>query len=258
MGKNNLSAAVDTVKSAAKKHSPEILMGIGIAGMISTTVLAVEATPKALDIMAEINEEHAEDTDKKAYTKDVITRVAPVYIPSAIICGLSIACLIGASSVNFRRNAALATAYSLSESALREYQDKITETFGEKKERSIRDSIAKDRIDKDPVENHDVIVTKDGDTLCYEYLSGRYFKSDYDRLQRAVNDLNHKMLCDDYVSLNDLYDEIGLKFNGMGDQLGWRVDRGLIKLDISAQLTSQNEPCLVIDYETRPTYDYDR
>ena len=27
------------------KHSPEILTGIGIAGMITTTVLAVKATP---------------------------------------------------------------------------------------------------------------------------------------------------------------------------------------------------------------------
>lgn len=258
MGKINLSEVVKTLQSTAKKHSPEILMGMGIAGMVSTTVLAVQATPKALDIMAEINEEHAEDTDKKEYSKAVLARVVPVYIPSAILGGLSIACLIGASSVNFRRNAALATAYSLSESALKEYRDKVTETFGEKKERNIRDSIAKDRIERDPVENHDIIITEHGDTLCYEYISGRYFRSDYDRLQKAVNNLNHQMLCNDYVSLNDFYDEIGLKFNGVGEELGWRVDRGLIQLDISAQLTAKNEPCLVIDYETRPTYDYDR
>lgn len=34
-----------------KKHSPEILTGIGIAGMIATTVSAVRATPKALQLI---------------------------------------------------------------------------------------------------------------------------------------------------------------------------------------------------------------
>lgn len=36
-----------------KKHSPEILTGIGIAGMITTTVMAVRATPKALILIEE-------------------------------------------------------------------------------------------------------------------------------------------------------------------------------------------------------------
>lgn len=258
MGKINLSQVVKSVQLATKKHSPEILTGIGIAGMITTTIMAVKATPKALDILTEIKEKHEEDPDKKAYSKEVIVKVCPVYIPSVVIGGLSIACLIGASSVNFRRNAALATAYSLSESALKEYQEKVIETVGEKKERGIKDSIAKDRIDKDPVDNKEVIITGNGDSLCYETLSGRYFRSDYDRLQRAVNDLNHKMICDNYVSLNDFYDEIGLKWNGIGEQIGWKVDRGLIELDTSAQLAGEKkEPCLVIDYVTRPTYDFD-
>ena len=48
MPKHNLSSIAKSVRTAMKKHSPEILTGIGIAGMITTTVMAVRVTPKAL------------------------------------------------------------------------------------------------------------------------------------------------------------------------------------------------------------------
>ena len=43
----SLGRTVNRVGFKLKKHSPEILTGIGIAGMISATVMAVRATPKA-------------------------------------------------------------------------------------------------------------------------------------------------------------------------------------------------------------------
>ena len=46
MGKHSLSSIAKSVRTAMKKHSPEILTGIGIAGMITTTVMAVRATQK--------------------------------------------------------------------------------------------------------------------------------------------------------------------------------------------------------------------
>ena len=48
MPKQSLASIAKSVRTAMKKHSPEILTGIGIAGMITTTVMAVKATPKAL------------------------------------------------------------------------------------------------------------------------------------------------------------------------------------------------------------------
>ena len=44
----NFNLIVNDVKTTLSKHAPEILTGIGIAGMVTTTVLAVRATPKAL------------------------------------------------------------------------------------------------------------------------------------------------------------------------------------------------------------------
>ena len=176
MNTNGLTKIVKGVRTAAKKHSPEILTGLGIAGMVTTAVMAVRATPKALILIDEAEQEK----------NDTLTPVETVkaawkcYIPSMIVGGISIGCLIGASSVNARRNAALATAYALSESTLKEYQEKVIEEVGERKEREVRDKIDKDKIDQKPVSKSEVIITDAGDVLCFEKLSGRYFKSSMD------------------------------------------------------------------------------
>lgn len=139
--KKELAKSFLSLKTAIKKHSPEILTGIGIAGMITTTVMAVRATPKALILIEERKEEIGAE---KLEAMDMVKTAWACYIPAAITGTLSVACLIGASSVNARRNAALATAYTLSESALKNYQGKVIEMFGEKKNEAVKDAIAKD------------------------------------------------------------------------------------------------------------------
>lgn len=255
MKKPKLSSISKGIRGAITKHSPEILTGIGIAGMITTTIMAVRATPKALILIEERKEEI--DVDKLTPI-ELIKTTWTCYIPAAITGGLSIICLIGASSVNARRNAALATAYTLSESALKEYQEKVIETIGEKKEQSVRDAIAKDRIDKNPVSSREVIITEKGNTLCYDTISGRYFKSDIDKLKKVENELNRRMRDEMYISLNEFYYEIGLNPISIGDDIGWNIDHGYIELNFSSQLTDDGNPCLVIDYQVAPGYEYNR
>lgn len=250
-----VSKMIKNFKYQLGKHSPEILTGIGIAGMITTTIMAVKATPKALDLLEEVkNETNGED--KKIVGKTIVTKVAPVYIPATITGCFSIACLIGASSVNVKRNAALATAYSLSESALKEYQTKVVETIGEKKEQAVRDAIAKDTINKNPVTNTEVFITTKGDTLCYDSISGRYFTSDIEKLRKIENELNRKLMSEMYISLNELYYEIGLRCTDQGNELGFNIDDGLIDFQFSAQITDDNRPCIVIGYRIGPRYGY--
>lgn len=250
---NKLSEIVKNVRTVIKKHSPEILTGIGIAGMVTTTVMAVKATPKAIILIEKRKNE--DDMDQLTFVETVKTAWT-CYIPAAVTGGLSIACLIGASSVNARRNTALATAYTLSESALKEYQGKVVETIGEKKEQAVRDAISKDKIDRDPVSNKEVIITDKGNTLCYDVVSGRYFKSDIDKLKKAENELNRQMRDDMYISLNEFYFEIGLKPSSIGDDIGWNIDQGYINLSFSSQLADDGTPCLVVDYLVAPRYDF--
>lgn len=261
---------IKNIKSAMIKHSPEILTGIGITGMITTTVMAVRATPKALILIEEekrsINYDILEAAKKngdescskieKLKPLDTIKVAWKCYIPATITGAISVVCLIGASSVNMRRNAALATAYTLSESALKEYQEKVIESIGNKKEQTIRDAVAKDKIEKSPIQNTEVIVTGKGETLCYDTISGRYFKSDIEKLRQVVNDLNLRMRDEMYISLNEFYYEIGMDNIKVGDDLGWNIDSGYIDLRYSSQLATDGTPCLVIDYSYGPRYDF--
>lgn len=243
------------VRNTLSKHSPVILTGVGIAGMITTTVLAVKATPKALKLIEE--EKKKERTDKLTPIETVKV-TWKCYIPAVATGVTSTACLIGANSVNAKRNAALATAYQLSKTALTEYKEKVVETIGEKKEAVIREEIAKDKIEKDPVSNTQVIITGKGDTLCYDIQVGRYFKSDQERIKKAINELNRKMIYENYISLNEFYYELGLDGTRLGDALGWNLDDGLIEVDFSAQLADDGTPCIAMDYNIAPRYDYSK
>lgn len=253
MNKSKASNFFKNVQKTVSKHSPEILMGIGIAGMVTTTVLSVKATPKALRLI-----ENAEHENKGALGFGGKVKVCwKCYMPATVVGGLSIACLISASSQNIRRNAALATAYKLSETALSEYIDQVVETIGEKKEELIREKIADRQIEKSPLSKNEVIMTEKGNTLFFDAISGRYFKSDIDKIKKAVNDLNRRMLSEMYISLNEFYYEIGLTGIEIGDDLGWNIDRGYINIDYGSRIADDGStPCIVLNYALAPQYGY--
>lgn len=256
MGKSNLAKILNDARIVVAKHAPEILTGLGIAGMLTTTVLAVKATPKALKLIDEKKKELGTD---ELTPKETVKATWKCYVPAAITGTVSAGCLIGSSSVHLRRNAALATAYKLSETALTEYRDKVVETIGEKKERVIREKIDRDHIEKNPVTRNEVIVTKKGSTLCYDYYSGRYFESDIEEVKKAINQLNSAMLREEYVSLNDLYNELELEQVGIGDVMGWnigRVGRALIQPRLSSHIAADGRPCIVVSCDPAPQHGY--
>lgn len=254
MSKFNLTAAAKSIKGVFERHAPEILTGIGVAGMVTTTILAVKATPKACLL---INDRKDELEVEKLPATELVKTTWKCYIPAAVTCGASIACLVGASSVNFKRNAALATAYKLSEAALSEYKDAVIETIGEKKEQAVRDKVAEERLKKNPVSKSEVIVTGNGTTLCYDPVGNSYFKSNIQQIESAKNKLNARMLSENYVSLNDFYDELGIGPTKLGEDLGWDIYKdGLIDIAFSSQLAEDGTPCLVMDYSIAPRYEY--
>ena len=254
MGKLNWYGAVQTVKGALIKHSSEILTGVGIAGMVTTTVLAVKATPAAMNRIEA--KKKTEKTDKLSVV-DTVKATWKCYISAAVTGVLSVGCLISGCSSGKRKNAALATAYGLSETALKEYRDKVVEVVGEKKEHAIRDEVAKEKIANNPVSSREIIMTDNGGTLCYDNVSGRYFYSDIEALRKAENIINRRLRDEMSISLNEFYDEIGLGHIGVGDDLGWNMDKEYLELLFSTQLAEDGRtPCLVMSYDVVPEYNY--
>lgn len=268
--KKCFSTALRTIKTNIIKHSPDILFWIGIGGMVSTVVNAVRVTPKALELIdkekerkTELNREESIENEYQEYAvvdklnfKDTVKVTWKCYVPVVVTGSLSMACLFGARSISMKRNAVLATAYGFSEAALSEYRDKVIETIGEKKEKTIQDSIAEDHIKKNLVENTDIVLASKDDSPCYDVMLGTKFSSSVDKIKKAQNTLNERLLSEMYVSLNDFYYELGVKPIGIGDSLGWNINDGLMYINISAHLLDDDTPCLAINYHVAPRYDY--
>lgn len=251
---NKLKIVAKNVKNEIVKHGPEIATGVGIALGVSTTILAVKATPKAVRLL---DERKAEEGVEKLPPVEVIKTTWKCYIPALATGVLSVTCLILASTTNKKRQAALAAAYALSETTLKEYREKVVETVGEEKEKEVREAVAKDRIEREPV--RDIPAMDNEDWLCYEMLTGRYFKSNKNKIDKALNDINYQMLNHNYVSLNDFFGLLGIPSADIGYYLGWRVDvHGMVQIETYAkEHDDTGAPCLVVDYVTRPTYDFD-
>lgn len=252
MGKFNLMGAFQTIQKSVVKHSPEILMGLGVTGMLTSIVLAVKATPKAIQL---IEEKKKEENVEKLSVGQTIKTTYKCYLPTAGVAIASTACLFGSTSISVRRNAALATAYKIVETGYKEYREQVVETLGNKKEEQIREAIVQKKIDNNPVSKNQVIVLG-GDTLCYDVWGGRYFKTDIDKIKRAINELNRTMTYNEYVSLNDFYEQIGLEPTKMGELLGWKLSKGLVELNPSSHLGENDQPAYAVDFVTAPEYDY--
>lgn len=244
-------------RSAVSKRKPEIFLGLGVGLGVTSTILAVKATPKALMLIEDARYEKGEELTAVEKTK----ACWKCYIPAATAGVAGIACVMGANSVSAKRTAALTAAYQISETALSEYRDKVVETIGEKKEQAIRSQVHKDRIEKNPVSQNTVLVTGHGNTLCYDYWTGRYFYSDIDKIKRAQNDFNKDLLDEMCKPLNEFYDLLNLDHVAIGDEIGWTIDKGYMDISFSSQIAGEdtpysNTPCIVIEHNNPPHYNY--
>jgi len=247
MNGNSLKTMLIGVKKSFIKNSPTILLIMGASSMVASTVYAVKATPKALSIIDE----------KKLTTRaDIIRATWKQYLPAIISGTAGILCLVGSNSIHAKRNATLATVYKISETALTEYKDKVVELVGNKKAKEIDEKIYQDKIDKTPA-NNVIIANGNGDVLCFDSMSGQYFKADVDYLGKCINSLNESMLLYNYVSLNDLYEQLGLELSAIGDQIGWNIANGLVELNLGAQLSKDGVPCVVLQYNMPPESGFD-
>ena len=256
MSNQGLVGVVKRIPKAADEHLPQILLAVGAAGVVVTPILAVKETPKALKL---IEEKKREEEVDELEPIEIVKATWKCYIPAAVSALVSLTCLIGANSVNSRRHAALATAYALAESALHEFKESVVETVSKDGLKEIKQTIAKERIEKSPEKVNEIVVIDDGDALFYDHLSGRTFRSTVNDVERCINELNEEMINgQSYVSLNDFYDKVGLESTSIGAKIGWRIDSGLIDIDMIAEKTKDGRPCLVVYFDNDPKYDFDK
>lgn len=265
---SKVSQLLDKVTSFGEKNGPALLTGTAIVGLVVTGVAAYKAGLKAHDILERKKEEmnHVETGDKeaiKAVKKETVKELVPV-LAGPIIAGVATAgCMIGSTAAASRKIAIISAAYNFSEKGLKDLNEKMQDMLGEKKTKAIKDAIGKDRLDAIdlPKEGSPVLLMGDGDVLCCDLYTGRYFRSNAQKIGEAINRLSHDVQMEMWVCLNDLYELINspdLSSVPMGNDFGWDVDdcvRGQVPITFTAQLTSDQKPCLCLDYDAKPRRD---
>jgi hypothetical protein len=252
----NLADLGKRITKLASDNSPTILTAIGVAGTLSTALLAGRASYKAAELIKDHNEEQ-DIHDLWMPTREKIELVWRLYIPAAGVAALTVTSIICANRIGTRRAAAMAAAYAISEKAFVEYRDKVVEKIGANKEREVRDELAQDRVSQHPVGSREVVITGGGEVLCYDSFTGRYFKSSMETLKKAQNDLNYRVLNDYYASLTDFYNLIGLARTSYSDEVGWNSDK-MLELQFSTTLSEDGQPCLAMEFAAVPIRDFYR
>jgi len=232
-----------------RRFSPQILMGVGVVGVVTAGVLACRATLKLSDIVEEANsdidtvkrlrseEEYETETDYNkaltgAYAKRAL-KVAKVYTPALSVFTVSLGCVLGSHGIMNQRNVAMAAAVKAGESAFAEYRKRVVDEFGEEKDKDLRFGIVEKEI---PVYDNEGVQTgtkkvmdvqADGRSeyiRCFDENNEMWSKvpgQNQMTLSNQQNWLNERLNARGYVFLNDVYKCLGFPATPAGQVVGW-------------------------------------
>lgn len=266
----NLSGIKDLVTSKAtrqlitmQKHSPVLLFGAGVVGITTTVVLACRATLKVEEVLDHHREmaknvkthEHVDYTDDDR-TKDMAvlyiqtsTRLTKLYAPAVLIGVVSIGCLTGSHIVLTKRNAGLTAAYAALEKGFDEYRKRVTEEFGEDKDREYRHGGVK--VEETTGKGERVMTTKVGPNGSYSPYAALFDENStswnndptYNLVfLRAVQQmLTDRLRAKGHLFLNEAYDDLGLERTSAGAVVGWVMGNGDDYVDFGI-FNSEMEP----------------
>lgn len=246
----NFIGLVKTLAGAAKKRSPELLIGIGIGGMFTAMIMVAKKSPKMHEDLEEIKND--KEMPKKEKQKEQVKTVAKHQWPAAVIFLLSVAAIASADRIHCKRNAAMAIVVEASEAAVHEYNNIMREVAGEEKAKEVQ-RIYEERTREEP--HHEAptnvhIITGD-EYWIYDEFTNTMFKGNTIMVESAVNECNRRIFEEMYISLNDFYEEMGVKEAKINSAVGWNNNTDLIRIAWSAKMIN-GKPVAVLTYTNPP------
>jgi Family of unknown function (DUF6353) len=230
-----------------QKASPEILLGVGIIGLVGSTVLACRATLKMSEVLDESKNkiDQATSLEHHDYSESDRSRdltlikyqtgiqIVKLYAPAIVVGGLSIYALTSSHNILSRRNAALTAAYAALEKGFNEYRARVVEKYGEEEDRDFRYGAEKVQIvDPDTGKKKTVTRVGPGDPSIYarffDPVSPSWSKEpEYNLIflkcqQNYANDL---LLSRGHIFLNEVYDMLGIPRSKAGAVVGWVLSK---------------------------------
>ena len=253
--KEKLMKTYKKVELKAIKHSPEILAGVGVVGVVGSLVMACKATTKLSDVLEESKEQlykikevaadpayeekYSQDDAKKDTTITYVQtamKVTKLYAPSVILCASSLGCLLASNNILKKRNAALSAAYMTVDKSFKEYRKRVADRFGEEVEKEIRYNIKAEEITKVDENGNEVTETvkiMDGtddpnsysdyarffDESCAAWQNDAEYNLTFLKAQQQyANDL---LKARGRLFLNEVYRMLGIDETKAGQVVGW-------------------------------------
>ena len=216
-------------KAFFDKNGSHIATYAGIIFTVATVAEAVRATYKASAKIKKVKEEH--QLDKMPF-KDVFKLVWKNYIPTASGLTISVVLLILGDRLGEKKRAALMAAYSLSETAFKEFRDTTKEIASEETVKKIEDKINSNKIEKAAVPA-DATYISGAEQVIVEPITNQKLFGTWNAVLSIANKLNKSCVLHGYgstIAFNDFLDELKLKNSEIGEDIGWTVDH-LIDLE---------------------------
>lgn len=243
----SLESFAKNAVAVVKDNSPSILAALAVGGIATSTYVAYNT---GYYVGRDIGEWEYENGEPLSAKKKVETYWKQ-HIPVFLLAGTTIACVIAGTAINNRRNAILGGTLALSETAFREYRDKVEKVVSKQKREQVDQELAQDKMDK---ASYDGIIVNGEDILMMEMISGRVFVSTTAKVEKAEIEIGRRMLNEDYVSVNEWYDELGLARTELGDTMGWNHENPLEVAFVAVK--SGEKPAMGITYRFRPTVSF--
>lgn len=237
-----------------EENASALLTAAGVVGSVATAVLTGRAAFKAADRIREAEEgydiDHPNDPVK---TIEKVRVVWPLFVPPVVVGSATVISIVMANRVSAQKAAALAAAYGLAERNLSEYKEKVSEKLTGPKQQAVNDELAQDRVNR--ADGYQNIVMVEGEVLCFDEPTSRYFRSTMENIKQAVNATNAEIIHHDHANATFFYEEIGLPGTSWTDEVGWNNDQ-LLDLKYSTVLSPDGRPCIAIDFKVLPKADY--
>lgn len=268
-----------------KQHAPDILMSVGVVGVVVTAVMVAKATLKAQPVFQEIKNDADDargraDLNDQEINKDVAhvyihggLKLAKIYSP-AITTGLaSITCIVSSHGIMRRRNVAMAAAYKALETSFSEYRKRVEEELGDddRKADELRTGVddsydeSKPKVNKHDDPNKYSVYSKFFDEMNMNWV--RNAEHNLIFLKSQQNYWNDVLVSRGHVFLNEVYDGLGMDRTKAGQVVGWvlnedgdnYIDFGIYNLNNykSREFVNGRERSILLDFNVDgPVYTF--
>lgn len=247
---NDIQRTINTIGHSLSVKSPHILTGLGIGGFIVSTIMAVSVTPKAKSRLVNFAFDNAVDIDDITM-KEKVEICWDLYLPSGAMTLISAGSIISANRIQSNRLVAAAGLYNVTAEALMKFQEAVEREEGKATYEKIRGEVSQETLHEHPqLEN--AIDTGNGPKLMFDITSGRYFYSDIEKVRQSINNINERLISEMFVTLNDVYYELGIPPNELGQNFGWEMATGQVTVEFDTKLTEKQDPCIVMMFKNLP------